>query len=103
MKQNWQSRRQDFLWANDLEYDYDLGRQKKRITVHVVICRENWEKIYNNGVLVREKAFHAWISSDRITKKRFMATATWRPGSVGRRHRSDRMHLAVCKNRAAAL
>jgi len=68
LKQNWQGRGQAFLWANDLEYDYNLGRQKKRITVHVVTCRENWEKNDKNGVLVREKAFHAWISSDRITK-----------------------------------
>lgn len=68
-EQTWQGRSQTFRWVNDIEYDYDSGKRKKTIAVHVVKCEESWTEIDENGHTVVKTAHHAWISSDPINRK----------------------------------
>lgn len=65
-EQTWQKRRQTYKWANEIEYEYGSGRNKKMLTIHVVTCEESWEEIDKDGSLVTKTGRHAWIFSDPI-------------------------------------
>jgi len=65
----WQGRWQRFDWVNQITYEYGLGNRKKRITIHVVTCQENWEEIDQDGCRVTKTARHAWISSEPIKRR----------------------------------
>lgn len=69
LKREWQGRRQQFRWANGIEYDYGINRCKS-LTIHVVVCEESWEEIDpKTGCTVTKTTRHAWISSAPIDRK----------------------------------
>jgi len=68
-EKTWRTRRQIFQWVNGIEYEYGFGKQKKKLTLHVVTCDENWEEIDKEGCLVEITSRHAWISSEPLTCK----------------------------------
>lgn len=61
-QQKWGIRRQVFKWVNKIEYYYGPNERYK-ITLHVVICDEEWEEIDEKGERVTKQSHHAWISS----------------------------------------
>jgi hypothetical protein len=65
----WQGRRQMYRWVNGIEYEYGLGKHKKVLTIHVVICDESWEEIDRKDQVVEKTARHAWISSEPLNRK----------------------------------
>lgn len=68
-ERKWQGRRQEFRWANGIEYDYGCGKRKV-LTIHVVTCKESWETIdRKTNERVTKTSNHAWISSDPIDKQ----------------------------------
>ena len=68
-ERTWRGRCQTFKWVNEIEYDYGVGKHRKRIIVHVVICDERWEEIDQNAQVVIKTARHAWILSDPIEQE----------------------------------
>jgi len=62
----WRGRQQTFYWVNDIEYGYD--NETKHITVHVVVCEEEWEEVdKETAEIVTKHARHVWISSHALT------------------------------------
>lgn len=62
----WGDRTQDYLWANDIEYEYrDTNNAFHRIKLHVVICYESWIEVHNRSTGVAEECEtrYAWLSS----------------------------------------
>jgi hypothetical protein len=65
---NWGSRCQEFHWVNEIEYDYEAGGRKRGVTVHLVVCRENWEEVDpKTGEVVTKTARHVWLSSSPLS------------------------------------
>ncbi len=63
---NWGNRKQKFEWVNNIEYYYDSD--KKKIVLHVVTCKEEWQEIdHKTGERVTMTSKHAWISSKPLT------------------------------------
>jgi len=68
-RQNWGNRRQYFWWVNDIEYAYGPN-ERKRQTIHLVVCEEEWEEVdLKTGEIVKKTSRHAWISSQPLTAK----------------------------------
>jgi hypothetical protein len=66
--QNWGGRRQHFWWVNDITHSYDRN-ERKRQTVHVVVCEETWEDIdKTTATIIQKRSKHAWVSSRPIHK-----------------------------------
>jgi len=64
----WGERKQHFWWVNDIEYRYDNHDRKKQ-TVHVVICEENWEEVDRQTARITQKrSKHAWLSSEPLSR-----------------------------------
>lgn len=64
----WGTRRQRFEWVNGIEYYYG-PHERKRQSVHVVVCEESWEEIAKDSAeLVPKRSRHAWISSNPLTR-----------------------------------
>jgi hypothetical protein len=62
----WGDRKQHFKWANGIDY-YFGPNNKKKVTIHVVECRETWEEIEQEGTnTVKKDSRHVWISSDPL-------------------------------------
>jgi len=61
-QQNWGDRQQRFRWVNHIRYEYGPNSQQ-HLTLHVVTCDEQWQKINNQGEKVPMTSRHAWISS----------------------------------------
>ena len=58
----WGNRRQRFEWINHIEYYYGPN-QRKRLVVHVVVCRETWEEIDPETCeVVVKSSRHAWLA-----------------------------------------
>lgn len=68
-EQTYRGRRQVFKWVNAIEYEYGLGKRKKRLTLNVVLCDESWEEIDQDGSEVTKTARHAWLSRDPLNRK----------------------------------
>jgi len=64
--QKWRGRKQSFRWACHLEYEYGVGKRKKRLALQVVTCEESWEVIDGKSVTIENKRY-AWISSEPVT------------------------------------
>jgi hypothetical protein len=63
LDRTWGDRRQHFWWVNAIEYRYDTN-QRKRQTVHVVVCEESWEEIdKTTNEVVTKTSRHVWLSS----------------------------------------
>ena len=67
ISQRWGKRLQDFQWVNDIEYYYGPN-QSQKITVHVVVCNEQWEEINTQGEVITKHSRHAWLSSRALNK-----------------------------------
>jgi hypothetical protein len=64
----WGGRTQRFRWVNDIEYDYGPDA-RKRVSLHVVECREQWREIDKANSRENEKSSrHVWISSEPLTR-----------------------------------
>lgn len=63
----WGNRHQHFQWVNNIEYRFD-SNQKKRQFVHVILCRESWHDVDEEGNCVEKESRHAWVSSEPLTK-----------------------------------
>jgi len=82
LKRTWGNRRQHFRWVNDIEYYYGPN-EKKRQTVHVVVCEESWEEIDKDTCkTVTKTSRHAWLSSEPLSKKNVHERC-----NLGARHR----------------
>lgn len=69
LRQNWGNRRQDFRWVNGIEYRYGSNDRKKQ-TVHVVICEERWEEVdLDTAEIVQKYSRHAWISCEPLNRE----------------------------------
>jgi hypothetical protein len=69
LDRTWGNRRQHFWWVNDIEYCFSDNRRKKQ-TVHVVICEENWEEVdLESAQIVRKHSKHAWLSSEPLSRQ----------------------------------
>lgn len=65
----WKGRRQEFSWVNNIIYEYK-DNSKQQITVHVVVCEEEWEEVdKETAEIVIKQGRHAWISSEPITRQ----------------------------------
>ncbi|HXM21187.1 MAG TPA: transposase family protein [Terriglobales bacterium] len=80
-ERNWGDRRQRFRWVNDLEYRYGPN-ERKRQTIHVVICEERWEEIDADARIVEKTSRHAWISSQPLSRSNVHELC-----NLGARHR----------------
>lgn len=59
--QIWADRMQQFQWANDIQYYYGPN-ERKRLTLHLVVCDERWKEVDEEGKLVSRQSHYAWIS-----------------------------------------
>ena len=67
-KRIWGDRRQYFEWVNEIEYCYGPN-EKKRQTIHVITCHEQWEEIdKKSNETVTKRSRHAWISSEPVNR-----------------------------------
>ena len=63
----WGERRQSFSWVNAIDYEFtQAGR--KRLSLHVVVCEENWETVDDEGEIVTKTARHAWLSGRPLNR-----------------------------------
>lgn len=68
MTREWRGRRQHFQWVNEIEYSYG-DNQKKRQTVHMVVCAEKWVEIDpETSKPVDKTSRHVWVSSEPLNK-----------------------------------
>jgi len=81
LDRNWGDRRQRFLWVNDIEYRWGPN-ERKRQTIHVVICEEIWKQIDANGQIEEKTSRHAWISSQPLNRNNVHELC-----NLGARHR----------------
>lgn len=63
-ERNWRGRRQKITWVNDIPYSYtDADGVKKTLSIHMVICDEEWEVVSDKAAEIETKySRHAWIS-----------------------------------------
>ena len=67
-QQYWGGRVQDFCWVNDIGYEFGPnGRQ--RLTVHALVCDEQWQGLDEHGQIVTCRARHAWLSSRALRRE----------------------------------
>ena len=73
----WGDRRQDYMWANDIEYKYGNGSRQVEI-LNVVICYETWTENHSRSTgLVEEKMTrYAWISSRPLNSRNVFMRCT---------------------------
>jgi hypothetical protein len=74
---NWGDRQQDYLWANDIEYEYGTSSRYTEI-LHVVICYETWLENHSRttGTLEEKMTRYAWISSRPLNCKNVFIRCT---------------------------
>lgn len=66
----WGDRKQEYQWANDIEYEYGPNSRYTEI-VHVVICTETWVEKNERSTKKEEvmETRYAWISGKRLNKE----------------------------------
>lgn len=64
----WGERTQNYLWANDIEYEYKKGKVTRKLVLHVVLCYETWIENHSRSTKNIEecRTRYAWISSTPI-------------------------------------
>ena len=67
-RQKWGDRKQHFLWVNQIRYEYGPN-WKKHLTIHVVVCEEQWQEVVDNAEIITKSSRHVWISSHQIDRK----------------------------------
>jgi hypothetical protein len=64
----WGNRRQNFKWANDIEYRFGANGKKRQI-LHVVECKETWQDVdKKSGEIIENNSRHVWISSKPLNR-----------------------------------
>ena len=67
-RRTWGDRKQLFRWVNRIEYCYG-SNGRKRQTVHVVVCEEEWQDIDpETHETITKTSRHAWLSGKPLTK-----------------------------------
>lgn len=80
--QKWGNRRQKFIWVNDIAYYYGPN-EKKELTVHMVICDEDWEEIApNSASRITKTSKHVWLSNKPLNSRNVHERC-----NLGARHR----------------
>lgn len=69
LEQTWRGRHQVFRWVNEIEYEYEWGRRKKYLKIHLVLCDESWLDVDKEGTTVVRTIRHAWILDEPVTRK----------------------------------
>lgn len=64
-KLNYGNRKQEFIWVNDIYYEYGVDKSQ---LVNVVVCHEEWDKIGEGGAKVKMHSKHVWISKVTINR-----------------------------------
>jgi hypothetical protein len=78
----WGERRQRFEWINNIDYCFGPN-QRKRIIVHLVVCKETWEEIDPDTCQpVTKTSRHAWLSSKPLNQRNVHERC-----NLGARHR----------------
>jgi hypothetical protein len=68
LSQRWADRNQSFELLNDIDYRYGEN-EKKRATIHLVVCQESWQEIDAEGSIVSRSSRWAWISDLRFSRE----------------------------------
>jgi hypothetical protein len=64
----WGSRRQQFRWANEIEYWFEPNDKQMQI-VHVVECVETWQEVEEgSSKVVARNGRHVWLSSEPLER-----------------------------------
>ncbi|MBW2195109.1 MAG: hypothetical protein JRF37_05910 [Deltaproteobacteria bacterium] len=64
----WGDRKQRFDWVNNIDYYYGPNEKKKQ-TIHVVVCKERWKEIAKDSAeVIKKESRHAWISSKPLCR-----------------------------------
>lgn len=61
-RQHWGERAQHFCWVNDIDYEFGPNG-RERLSVHVLVCEEQWQRLDEHGEIVTGQSRHAWLSS----------------------------------------
>ena len=73
----WGDRRQDYMWANEIEYEY--GNSSRQVEMlNVVICYEAWTENHSRstGLMEEKMARYAWISSRPLNSRNVFMRCT---------------------------
>lgn len=65
--QVWGDRQQRFWWVNEIEYCYGAN-ERRRLTLHVVVCEESWQDVDAQGEVQTHNSRHAWVSSQPLSR-----------------------------------
>jgi hypothetical protein len=65
--QNWGDRKQHFCWVNHIRYEYGPNG-KKHLTLHVVVCEEQWQEVNDKAETITKESRHVWISSRPLNR-----------------------------------
>lgn len=79
--QHWGIRHQQFRWVNQIEYYYGPN-ECNSLTLHVVVCEEQWQEVGEHGNIKTQTSRHVWISSRPLNKDNIHARC-----NLGARHR----------------
>ena len=73
----WGDRKQDYLWANDIEYEYG-NSSRQTVMLHVVVCYETWVENHSHstGTVEEKKTRYAWISSRPLNRRNVFMRCT---------------------------
>jgi hypothetical protein len=82
LDRSWGNRKQHFWWVNDIEYRFGNNDRKKQ-TVHAVICEETWKELDpKSTAIVQKHSKHAWLSSEPLNRQNVHERC-----NLGARHR----------------
>jgi len=67
----WGNRSQLYTWANDIEYEYKVGKGFRKLKLNVVLCYETWQENHSQstGKIEQKETRYAWISHMPLSKK----------------------------------
>ncbi len=80
-ERTWGDRRQRFWWVNDIEYRYG-PHERRRLTLHVVVCEESWQEVDAEGQVQTHGSRHAWICGQALSPSNLHERC-----NLGARHR----------------
>ncbi len=80
-EQTWGDRHQRFQWVNGIDYRYGPN-ERRRLTLHVVVCEESWQEIDAEGQEQTHESRHAWVSSEPLSPSHLHERC-----NLGARHR----------------
>jgi hypothetical protein len=64
----WHGRKQKITWVNTIDYAFKGIEEQQTVTIHMVVCYEEWKEINANTAEIETKySRHAWISGKPLT------------------------------------